>query len=50
MKRLIMCEGPNELEIMRILLQNDPCGLQRKNIPCGEILHPAGIRNAADHF
>lgn len=23
MKRLIMCEGPNELEIMRILLEND---------------------------
>ena len=23
MKRLIMCEGPNELEIMRILLAND---------------------------
>ena len=23
MKRLIMCEGPNELAIMRILLSND---------------------------
>lgn len=23
MKRLIMCEGPNELGIMRILLEND---------------------------
>lgn len=23
MKRLIMCEGPNELEIMRILIKND---------------------------
>ena len=23
MKRLIMCEGPNELEIMRILLEYD---------------------------
>lgn len=23
MKRLIMCEGPNELEIMRILLRHD---------------------------
>lgn len=23
MKRLIMCEGPNELEVVRILLQND---------------------------
>ena len=23
MKRLIMCEGPNELEIMQILLAND---------------------------
>lgn len=23
MKRLIMCEGPNELEIMRILIEND---------------------------
>ena len=23
MKRLIMCEGPNELGVMRILLEND---------------------------
>lgn len=23
MKRLIMCEGPNELMIMKILLEND---------------------------
>ena len=23
MKRLIMCEGPNELEVVRILLEND---------------------------
>ena len=23
MKRLIMCEGPNELAVMRILLDND---------------------------
>lgn len=23
MKRLIMCEGPNELEVMRILIEHD---------------------------
>ena len=29
MKRLILCEGPNELEIVRILLENDALFFQR---------------------
>lgn len=44
MKRLIMCEGPNELEIMRILLENDklisksnitPKEFAKQHIRCG---------------
>lgn len=56
MKRLIMCEGPNELEIMRILLEHDKLVFGEENLlgltpfHAGQILSSAQVRTELNMY
>lgn len=58
MIRLIMCEGPNELEIMRILIRNDklifgedePKDFAKKHIKCGRRQYDNSTQFFTDYY
>lgn len=47
MKRLIMCEGPNEMKVMNILLENDALVFTENDLLGLEVYHARQIKSSA---